>query len=112
MAYSQATEIQDLLRESANNPKMQGVPLASLARAWLELERLKREIRMQPKPKPVDVAPKVRASRSKSALSDPQERAAKKTTTMSVSAAKPEGGEGGTESHHAKASEAETPTTQ
>jgi hypothetical protein len=84
MAYTQATEIQDLLRESAHNPKMQGVPLASIARAWLELERLKREIRMKPKPKPIDVVPK---SRYKSnSYSDPTARTTppKRTTIAQV----------------------------
>lgn len=32
------------------------VSLAQGSRAWAEIERLKREIRMQPKPRPVDVS--------------------------------------------------------
>jgi hypothetical protein len=82
MAYSQATEIQDLLRESAHDPKMKGVPLASLARAWLELERLKREIRMQPKPKPIDVVPKSR--KVKQGFADPVERTAVRTPPLAA----------------------------
>lgn len=83
-AYSQAVEIQDLLKNSAHDPDVKGVALASIARAWLELERLKREIRMKPKPKPIDVVPK---SRSKSnSYSDPTARPTtpKRTTIAQV----------------------------
>ena len=63
MAYTQATELQDLLRETAHKPDMAGVAVSSLARTWLELERLKREIRMKPKPKPIDVSQSVRGKK-------------------------------------------------
>ena len=70
-AYAQAIEIQDLLRSNAKSKAIKGVALASLARAWLDLERLKREIRMLPKPKAVDVLPRSRGKRSPSAFSEP-----------------------------------------
>lgn len=36
---------------------------AQLTRAWIESERLKREILMKPKPKAIDVAPTIKKSR-------------------------------------------------
>jgi len=63
MAYTQATELQDLLRETAHKPDMAGVAVSSLARTWLELERLKREIRMKPKPRAIDVSQSVRSKK-------------------------------------------------
>jgi hypothetical protein len=64
-AYSEASEFQDLMLADARNPKVTAASRAQLARAWLEMERLKREIKMKPKPKPVDVSLPVRSKRSK-----------------------------------------------
>ena len=57
----------------ARDEKVTAAARAQLARAWLELERLKREIRMKPKPKPIDVAPRLPKSRRSSGYSDPFE---------------------------------------
>lgn len=64
MAYTQAMQVQDLLLNEAKDCKGKPAQLAQVARAWKELEYLKRDIRMKPKPKPVDVAPTVKKSRS------------------------------------------------
>jgi hypothetical protein len=53
--YSQMLELQDSLLAESKRPECKGVALASVARAFRDLEAMKREIRMQPKPKSVDV---------------------------------------------------------
>lgn len=52
----------------ARDTKVQAASRAQIARAWLELERLKREIRMKPKPKPVDVGFPVRSKKPRSSV--------------------------------------------
>jgi hypothetical protein len=54
--HSQTIELQELLIEEARNAKGKPMARAVVARAWKELEYLKRDIKMKPKPKPVDVA--------------------------------------------------------
>ena len=51
----QAVDWQRKLNEARDSDPKNCVPLAQGARAWIEAERLKREIRMQPKPRPIDV---------------------------------------------------------
>ena len=61
----------------ARNQKVTPVARAQLARAWLEMERLKREIRMKPKPKPIDVDLVRKKKRvPQSSLSEPMEATA------------------------------------
>jgi len=52
----QAVDWQRRLNSARDTDPKLCVPLSQGARAWLEVERLKREIRMQPKPRPVDVS--------------------------------------------------------
>ena len=51
----QAIDWQRALNRARDAAPKDCVPLAQGARAWIEAERLKREIRMQPKPRPIDV---------------------------------------------------------
>jgi hypothetical protein len=70
--YSQALELQDLLMKDAREAMLKPVSRAIVARAWRELEQLKREIKMKPKPKPIDVTQDDRR-RAKRDRSGPQE---------------------------------------
>jgi hypothetical protein len=53
--FMQAVEWQDFLNKLRNTPKIKPVAASALARVWKEIEYLKRDIKMQPKPRPVDV---------------------------------------------------------
>jgi hypothetical protein len=53
--YSQALAWQDSLNKFRESPDLKPVQCAILARAWRDVEAMKREIKMQPKPRPVDV---------------------------------------------------------
>ena len=59
--FLQAIELQRLLEERARNAELPPAVLAQIARAWKELEYLKRDIKMKPKAKPVDVTKKPKA---------------------------------------------------
>lgn len=72
-AIHESRKLQQLIMTAAQDKDAKGVSLASLARAWMDLERLKRDIKMLPKPRPVDVVPKVRA-KLRSNFVDPQDR--------------------------------------
>ena len=52
---SQLVECQRHLMDEMRTSKGKPMARAVVARAWKELETLKREMRIQPKPKPVDV---------------------------------------------------------
>jgi hypothetical protein len=54
--YSQALELQDLLMEEARTAKGKPMARAVVARAWRDLEDIKRRIQGKADPKPVDVA--------------------------------------------------------
>jgi len=54
--YSQALELQDLLMEEARSAKGKPMARAVVARAWRDLEDMKRRIQGKADPKPVDVA--------------------------------------------------------
>jgi hypothetical protein len=54
--YLQAVAIQRYAMKDIQSDKTTPAARSQLMRAWLEIERLKREIRMKPKPKPVDVS--------------------------------------------------------
>jgi hypothetical protein len=77
--------MQELVMNAAKDKDAKGVSLASLARAWMDLERLRRDMRMLPKPKPIDVLPRQRIKRPTS-LADPIEKtsAAKKPTMENI----------------------------
>ena len=51
------SELQHLLMQDARREDTKPVARSMVARAIKELEALKREIRMKPKPRPVDVSP-------------------------------------------------------
>jgi hypothetical protein len=51
------------MRSSKGKPMARAV----VARAWKELETLKREMRMLPKPKPLDVSPEAQSKRARRA---------------------------------------------
>lgn len=53
--FNQAVELQDFLVQSATSSLDKPIALSSLIRAWKDTEYLKRDIRMKPKPKPVEV---------------------------------------------------------
>jgi hypothetical protein len=61
--YSQALELQDLLMKDAREATLKPVSRAIVARAWRDLEDMKRRIRGKADPKPVDVAQAVEAKR-------------------------------------------------
>jgi hypothetical protein len=63
--YSQALELQDLLMKDAREATLKPVSRAIVARAWRELEQLKREIKMKPKPKPATLDEIEKAKRRK-----------------------------------------------
>jgi hypothetical protein len=65
--HAQTIELQELLIEEARNAKGKPMARAVVARAWKELEYLKRDIKMKPKPKPIDVT-SIRAAQSFSAV--------------------------------------------
>ena len=62
-AYSQLVECQRLLMDEMRSSAGKPVARAVVARAIKELEAQKREMRMLPKPKPVDVSPEALAKR-------------------------------------------------
>lgn len=74
-AMTQALQIQDMLVKDCMDENTTATARSLCARAFESLERLKRDMRMQPKPKPVDVA-FVRKSRAGSTtrFEEPQER--------------------------------------
>jgi hypothetical protein len=53
--YSQALAWQDFLNKLRDTPNLKPVAASALARVWKEIEYLKRDIKMQPKPRPIDV---------------------------------------------------------
>jgi hypothetical protein len=65
--YSQALELQDLLMKDARQAEIKPVARAIVARAWRDLEAMKREITMKPKPKPIDVDSVALAKRARRA---------------------------------------------
>lgn len=83
-AYREARDLQQLVMTAARDKDAKGVSLASLARAWMDLERLRRDMRMLPKPKPIDVVPRSRAKSN--SYSDPTARTTppKRTTIAQV----------------------------
>ena len=68
--YSQALELQDLLMKDARQAEIKPVARAIVARAWRDLEAMKREITMKPKPKPIDVDPVALAKRGRRTTAD------------------------------------------
>jgi hypothetical protein len=48
--YQEAVALQQLVLSKAKEPKMAGIPLASLCRAWCDLEERKRILRNKPLP--------------------------------------------------------------
>jgi hypothetical protein len=59
-ALSQLKHLQRLLLLDAERPDLDPVARAQVVRAWKELEYLRRDIKMLPKPKPIDVLPPLR----------------------------------------------------
>ena len=53
--------MQNLIMDRSRDVELKPTVLAQLARAFKELEELKRKIRMKPDPRPVDVTPKRRS---------------------------------------------------
>lgn len=81
--YQMFCECQRLLMKDVRAKSTKPVARSIAARAIRELEAMKREIKMLPKPRPVDVVQKSRGKRSQS-FSDPIERAAKNPPTKNV----------------------------
>jgi hypothetical protein len=78
--YCQALVIQRILFATIQNPKLAARDQAQVARAWREIEELKRDIKMKPKPKPIDVSPeaiekRMRRINGRTALAAPIELA-------------------------------------
>jgi hypothetical protein len=60
---AQLLEIQRVVFEDARNEATKPHLRAGLARAWAELEQLKRKIKGKPDPKPIDVSPEMKRKR-------------------------------------------------
>jgi len=63
--YRRAVELQTLIIGDARNPELKPIIRAGLARAFCELEELKRRIAMRPLPKAIDVSKERAKRRSK-----------------------------------------------
>lgn len=61
-------QIQDVLKNEIDSPSKESLAVSSCARMWVEVERLKRDMRMQPKPKPLDVSEEAKAKAARLAL--------------------------------------------
>jgi len=70
---AQLLEIQRVVFEDARNEKTKPHLRAGLARAWKELEELKRKIKGKPDPKPIDVSPEAQAKRARRFHAEPQD---------------------------------------
>lgn len=84
---TQLLELQEHLHRDGTNTETSATARALVARAFLELERLKREIKMLPKPKAIDVVPKHRDK--KPAFTEPIDapRAAKNVAQENIAQA-------------------------
>jgi hypothetical protein len=71
-SMAQLLEIQRVVFEDARNEKTKPHLRAGLARAWKELEELKRKIKGKPDPKPIDVSPEAQAKRARRFHAEPQ----------------------------------------
>lgn len=82
--YRMFCELQRLMMADARKKSTQPVARSMVARAIKELEAMKREIKMLPKPRPIDVQVKS-SSRKSSSFTSPTERAHKSRPTPTPS---------------------------
>lgn len=59
-SMQQLVELQSLLLRDARDPNLAPIDRSQVARAWKELEYLKRDMKYLPKAKPIDVLPPLR----------------------------------------------------
>jgi hypothetical protein len=57
-SYEEAKVLQQVAMDTVRSGAIKPADLAQIMRAYECLERLKRDVRMKPKPKPIDVTPK------------------------------------------------------
>ena len=75
--YHGAVALQRLMLKDAENPELKPIIRAGLARAYAELEEMKRKIAMRPLPKAIDVSKERKARRSKQgaqSFSEPEDK--------------------------------------